>query len=680
MALRTYNNKTGKWEVNATSQASQVELMDALGNYEEDSVEGALRELGSKKTEQEDSIKSLKQENSDNKKLIEEIKQTATTAKNTSDQNKKDLTEAIANLKDVSDRFDYHVLHHPGGSGGGTGGGGGTTMPTITSTYSVTSVDADTEVKIPIFFTSPNLGEGTCYVTINDIEVDSVKVKQGNNSISIGILPDLKNVVSLYVKDRANLISNQLEWTIIKGGVELSITFDSDVDYAIDDNIRLLYNVTSASTDPIILNVSIDGNIIENPSMSGYNEYIFKDLAVGVHEVVLQAVSGAYKSNTIKFNLVIVNSDNLYISSTFKGGSLEYGVPLQFPYRISKLSPENFDVKMYIDNEEVKSLSIPSGSYIWTISSLEVGFHKLRIDAAGNTGDTATYEVSVSVNYGDYVPKKPVEAGLIAWFDATERTNNDVDKEIWPDKSGQGVKATLHNFNFYTNGWINNSLVCDSDAYVEIDMKPYQNNVKQGSTIEILYTPHNIGYEDAKILDYTNSEVPYNGIYINIVESQFSSINSKGKVSLDEEDELHLTYVIDRINKFGKIFVNGILSRTFYLSDSGSGVNAFYEDFSHNEKIYLNCEKGTSKFGSCEIKQFRVYNRALDDDEILNNYIADKHDIKEQEKVYKFNYENKTTPEMRFYGDLSNMTNTQRVQFRIKYTSPNEELYGSSFD
>ena len=51
-----------------------------------------------------------------------------------------------------------------------------------------------------------------------------------NNSINIGKLTNLKNNVSIYVKDRTGMLSNQLSWTIIAGGIDLEIDFDDKKD------------------------------------------------------------------------------------------------------------------------------------------------------------------------------------------------------------------------------------------------------------------------------------------------------------------------------------------------------------------------------------------------------------------------------------------------------------------
>lgn len=630
MAIKIFNEVTQQWETCASAQAIETKTIDVGDNFESDNVEGCLRELNE-------------------------------------------------NFTEINNSFREHVLNHPGGSGG-SGGGGGTVLPTITSTFEGGIVEEGTSVNIDIFFSSPNLGDGIAYILLDGIETSVRTIKQGNNRINIGELPNLKNTVSIYVVDRAGLTSNQLTWVIVSGGISLSIDFDFDADYSISDTIRMPYNITTESNDPIYLKLTIDGDEYTHETTNGYNEYVFTGLGVGVHTVTVCAVTGKYSSKSHNFNIVVVNSNSLYVSSTFKPGRFEYGVPININYRISKLSTETFTVKQILDGEVVKTLELGIGSYYWILSKVEAGNHTLKIEVESPYGEYAELSFDIEVYYGEYTPVQPVKTGLIAWFDASEKTNNDADKDIWNDKSGYNTMARLHGFNYSTNGWVNNSLVCDGNAYVEIDLKPYEDNARLGSTIDILYKPLNIGVETAKILDYVDVDAPYKGVNIDLLEASLASLANKGTVGLDEDEYTRLTFVIDRTNKFGKIYVNAVLCRAFFLSDTGSGVNKVYEDFSHNQKMYLNSEKGIKNFGACEIKNLRVYSRALDHEEVLQNHIADIVDLEEQKEIYKFNYENTSTPVIRMYGDTTNMTGDVAVPMRIKYISPNEELYGQSFD
>ena len=633
--IRKKNPKTGKWEVYGSTDAKDINLIDANNNYTEKNVESALREISSQ------------------------------------------ISEHNQLLSEHSENIEWLKEH--GGSGGSGGGGA---APTITSTFVDCIVSKEEDVKIPIFFSSPNMGQGTAYIIINGVEVGSISnIKQGNNTINIGKLTELSNEVSIYVKDRINMLSNQLTWNITAGGIDVDITFDDTADYYITDEIIMQFNVTRAGNEPIIMHMTIDYDTYEVECESGFNEYRFENLGVGVHKISFYFTSGVYSTSVINYNIVVVSSNSLYVSSSFVNNSTyKYGNPIPVQYRISKNSSETFTVEMYIDDVLVKTTKCTPGTYYWTIDRLSVGSHILMIKVSGENDTTQTLDFLVQIEESDYTPIEINTQGMIYRLSAKGRTNQDADKENPKDDSGNNVITTLHNFNYFTNGWIDDELICDGNAYVEIDLFPWQSNALYGSTIEIQYTGLDIGLMDARILDYTDVDEPYKGIYIDLETSMMKSLANTGEISVDKDVETTISFVIDRSNKFGKIYIDGICSRAFSLSDSGSGVNATREDFTHAQKIYLNSKKGLSNFGACKIKDLRIYNRALTPDEIVKNYIAQEEDLEKQRTLYNFNFNNTTLPTIKMYGDMTNMTLETPVPMRIKYTSPNEDKYGQSFD
>lgn len=646
--IKKRNPVTGEWEVFSATTAPEIPILDLKGNFTNKTVEGALRELADKNTEMNSKVTAQST-------TIQEHSSTLNTH-----------AEDIAWLKE----------------NGGGGGGGGVSAPTITSTFKDgTIVQKGEEVKIPIFFSSPNQGTGTAYIVIDGIEVDSVSgIKQGNNTINIGALTNLRTSVAIYVKDRANMLSNQLEWTIICGGIDLEVNFDDTADYGVTDQIIMQFTVTSASTEPIIMHMTIDYDTYEVDCTQGVNEYMFVGLGVGVHKISFYITSGEYKTNTINYNIVVVNSNSLFVSSSFEEGQYTHGAPVPVQYRVSKASDEYFEVKLYLNEELQKTLSVQAGTYYWTINDLEIGTYNIRIEVRSAYNEEFIINKSFEVVAGNYTPLKITEAGLIYRLSAKGRTNQDSDRAEPRDNSGNGVAARLYNFNWYTNGWIDDELVCDSNAYVEIDCYPWSENAIYGSTIEIQYTGLDIGFNEARIFDYTDVETPYKGVYIDLEETTMKSLANTGKVNVDKDVETTVSFVIDRKNKFGKIYIDGICSRAFSLSDTGSGTSAVREDFTHTQRIYLNSRKGLDKFGACKIKDIRIYSRVLSDDEIVQNNIAQVTDLAAQEKLYKLNYENTTLPTIKMYGDTGKMTLETPVTMRIKYTSPNEDKYGQSFD
>lgn len=675
MAIR-YQDENGNWVTG--QKAIETKITDQQGNFESDNVEGALRELA-------EGVKA----NADVTKLEATIQANSSKIGN--------LQTKVTNLQSdmLTAQDDIEWLKVNGG------GGGGTAVPTITSTFTDTSIDKGSDVTIPIFFSSPNQGNGTAYILVNNIQVDTTGLKQGNNNVRVQgqfLTSQTENLVAIYAKDRAGIVSNQLSWTIVAGGIELTSTFDYEADYGITDTIRIDYNIDTGIKETITLTLDIDNNVTTYTAVNGGNfiDITAADLGLGTHVVKMYATVGKYTSRTLSFNLVIVSTTELYLSSSFdQTKEYTYGVPISVNYRLSKQSTEEFNVYLKIDEETVKTQKLTVGSYYWTIQSLSEGSHTLTIQAISQDySEDKSITLTVNVVMGEYVPIEDYTSGLICDLNAVGKSNEDDEvlvDNIWRDESGNGHNAKLVNFNYGTNGFVNDTLVCDNDAYAVIEWSPWERNAITGSTIDIIYEPINSGIEDCRVLDYTQitddtstAEIkPFKGVYADVLHgivSSASSGTSAGKINIDDESgEIHLTWVLDRTNKFMKTYINGVLSRIMFLSDSGTGVNKVYEDFSLSSNIYLNSTKGEN-CGTNNIKRFRVYDHALTSDQVLQNHLANIKDLTKQEEEFNFNYNNTTLPKMYLTGDTTNMTATQTVPMKIEYISPNEEKYGQSFN
>lgn len=662
-----YKDENGNWVTG--QRALTTEILDIEGNFESNNVEGALRELANKTPTGIDTLKTQVTSNTSN---IGSIKST---------------------IKSMQEEIDY--IKENGG------GGGGSALPSIKSDFTDCAIEKGTDVIIPIFFSSPNMGNGTAYILVNNIEVDTSGVNQGNNNIKVKAqyLTNTENKIGIYVKDRAGIVSNQLSWTVIAGGIELTSSFDYEVDYGITDPIKLTYNIDTGITgSDITMYLTIDGNTTEYPSVNGYNAIDIDPttLGLGTHSVSMYATVDKYTSRTLTFNLVIVSTDTLYLSSTFiSGGTYKYGVPISINYRLSKVTTEEYKVFIKVDGSTVKTQTVPVGSYYWTATNLAVGPHTITIQVVSlDYSEDVSIDLTLTIEQGEYTPLEDYSLGLLLDLNAVGKSNTDdtvMGQNLWNDDSGNGHHGKLMNFNYGTNGFINDTLVCDNDAYVEIEWSPWALNATSGSTIDIIYQPINSGIEECRVIDYTEimddlspDEIkPFKGLFADIrqaITSSASSGASAGKVNLEDEvDEIHLTWVLDRINKFMKVYIDGVLSRIMFLSDSGSGTSTKYEDFSLDSNIFLNSTKGEN-CGTYNIKRLRVYDHALTSDKVLQNHLANIKDLEKQQELYVFNYENNTLPKMFLTGDTTNMTPSQTVDMKIEYISPNEEKFGASFN
>lgn len=642
-----YNPDKKRWETD--TYASQVPIKDPSDSFDSNNVEGALQELAGER---------------DAQKIL--------------------INNHTTKIESMQDNIDWLKANGGGGGGGGTGSGGAV-MPTISTTDELSQViPKGQEVTLNVFFSSPNLGQGSLVLLINNKEVNSFTIKQGSNSINIGILKDLRNKVVIYAKDRANLISNEITYNIINGGVSLDLDFDYYADYPANKNVLMRYNIDTDQKD-VQLEVTIDNNKSSVACKNGYNEYYFKNLTVGIHAVTVRAVSGQFISETYSFNLVIINSDSLYISSTFgENPKCTLGVPVVIDYRISYKDDTTVTLVLTLDGKVNKTLTSKRGSYAWTLNNMTLGSHSYKIDCTLGA-DTVSLEGTFVVEAGNYTPLQINTDGLRYQMGCANRTNQDDDKEQFIYDNGVSqITTTLHGFNFETNGWVDGALVCNGGAYAEIDYACMADNAPYGLTVEIDFKATDIGLPDARILECRDASTK-KGFHVALNEAKLNSTAQEARVYITPEERTTVSLQIDRQSKFAKIYVNGIITSAFYLTDSGSGTATVLESFAHNGKIYVGCDKDLGNIGNCEIYDIRVYERRVSSDEIVKNVIAQEKDLRKQEDLYNFCFNNNTLSTMRLYSDevenkVSNMTNTNKITMRAVYRSTNTEKYGQPFE
>ena len=565
---------------------------------------------------------------------------------------------------------------------GMSGGGGGVSVnvPTITSAFTGGNYSFGSIIDINYTFASPALGRGTVHVMVDSAEIITKTISQGTNRVTVTDLTKGTHEIAIYVVDSKSQFTETLTFPVKIGTLDISSTFNDSMDYSITSVIKIPIDIDTISIDPINLVQILDGVETRLAANNGYNIITLPTLSTGAHKITIYAESGIYKSSSLTYNIIIEDADTLTLITDFDKEDINYKEMLEFPYRISMKGQTKFIAKYIIDGVVSKQLEVPAGTNLWSTNVLSIGRHILRIEVSTKDGSkTAFIEKNLLVNAIDYKPLESVkDASLLCWFDATEKTNNDLDKDQWIDKSGNNTVATMHNFNYNTNGWIDNALVCNGRAYVEIDLQALSDNAKYGVTVDIKYNTRDVGFQDACVLDMRGNDIYNKGFAIDTQYMYLNSSSNNIKSVVEEDAVSRATFVIDRDNNIAKIYNNGVLSETFLMSDS--------DNFNNNIKIYLGAklESVNSKwipniFSNCEIYSFRVYSRALSSEEIVQNLIADIPDMAEQQEKYLLNYEN-TMPTMYFYGDTSAMTKENKVPLRIKYISTDAEKYGTSFD
>ena len=645
MPNRIWNEELQSWVmIDEGRFALQTKVVDVGEYYKSDNVEGCLQELGDKL------------ENFDGESI-----------------------EAIGELENKIEDLDDRVTYIEE-NGGGTGPGGAS-MPTLTllgdDHY---AIPTDGEVTIYYNFTSPNLGFGTSFISLNYETVESESISQGRNSFTVKNLSVGEYRLDIYVTDITGLYSNTITITIVAGGLELTSAFDDSNDITLEDYIRIRYNISTISNTTITVTVEIDGQETKSEGFIGQNILdIGCFTSLGVHTIKISATSGDLESNTLVFNLVVADSSNLYVSSTFLSpATFVVGKNVQIPYRNSMVGQNRFYTYLYIDGAEVDIVTSYNGHNFWNVGTdLPIGDHTLMLYSKTQDGEYTSNTLSwvVSIVAEDYIPFRIVEDGLVFNFDANGKQQTSSTKNFWKDTTDNDVRCELFNFNYSTNGWIDNSLVFNGKAYAKIDFSPFADNLPNGATIDLLFKVKNVGDIEGKVLWCRNYMTPYQGMYINTFECNMRTNNSRMvECQFQDDTWTRVTWVINREDLTMLCYVNGVITRCIYIGDT--------ESIRMDKEIYLGVsfdevddnldDNGNPipHYASCEIKNFRMYDRPLTDEEILQNHIADIKDKEEQLAIREKNYGDSTIPIMKFEGNMDGMTGDIYKLITIDYNDP----------
>ena len=149
-------------------------------------------------------------------------------------------------------------------SGGGGSGGSGAYISTTTS--GDVMVQTDTDFTFDIDFYSPNLGQGTIKVFVNDTEAVTQKISQGITNITVpsDVFTKGNNTTVVYVIDRTGSMSNSLTFYVRYGSTELTPSFDPYTAYDYGSNVRYYFVASALDTSKeLTLYMKIDGLLAE---------------------------------------------------------------------------------------------------------------------------------------------------------------------------------------------------------------------------------------------------------------------------------------------------------------------------------------------------------------------------------------------------------------------------------
>ena len=480
-----------------------------------------------------------------------------------------------------------------------------------------------------------------------------VVTKRGANESFVWKPASGVHKLTMYVVDGGGIPTNNIEIDVIVGGLAYTSIPVDGLNYSTDAIVNLSYKFSTIyKNDKVVLHYDVYNDNVLRPELSGEKESDFAsgnqsititlktrdtDIGVGVFKVVTYAYMKSdpdVQTNQLTRNFIIAEANKIYLTTTFDTASTPAyaNKPFYIPLILTYAGGSSFTIVgkygTTADFTEETGLDlgiaedVSSGKQIqFPVRFSEPGTYYLKFYATGigisAIGESELIPVEVSAENKQYILQR--QSDLILNLSANEGQTNKNNRNIWENtviSAGEEIyKCRLSDFNYYANGWSTNAegipegwLLLNSKAYAIITAPLFESGrtPTAGFTLECVFKVNDIGI-DAPILDW-GVGVSGEGFYI-YKDRALINLPGAGVKNLTvyyeshgistASEAIHIAFVLDPINKYAKIYLNGVLSGASELiySDLTDGK---YASFSN---IYLNCNSNSdlSKivYGNC---------------------------------------------------------------------------------
>lgn len=308
------------------------------------------------------------------------------------------------------------------------------------------------------------------------------------------------------------------------------------------------------------------------------------------------------------------------------------------------LEPQEYSWKYVVYSENIKCNGNPlDGNVLYAEYREDANYEWKRVNKTANSFELELKEPGIyELKYRDVEGKESdikeiyayVKDGLQLYLDGEYNENYKHNESIttWKDLSGNGNDATLNG-----GTWNSNFLEFDgADDYILVN--ELQDEETSQKTIELidvngkLYENNNIGmiYEFSE--NWNNNNTAF-GVSINEYGTMQIALTIKGNQGYNIKGT-NINFVNDNKTSKYSYIVNSNKTNNEYINIYKNSINQelsvmnYAEDISNmkfkNYKLYIASRAGNSYFAKINLGSYKVYNRALTEKEIEQNYNIDK--------------------------------------------------------
>jgi hypothetical protein len=512
---------------------------------------------------------------------------------------------------------------------------------------------------------------------------------EGTNNVTIGII------------GKSTLAATTMSVTYLVVDLKLEDEVNISKVYDISKGAQILevpFSVSGHGTK--IVEWYLDGVLlpfvkVEDEVVESYTQRVkyieLANLQQGTHSLQIRAyttVDGEKFYTDTHYREIIVytntNKNNilaLAMDVPSKYGVIEspvlYDITQYVPYtlRFAIYSPKNLanvSVDILLDDVEIGNILASNDmEFTYTLIPPTSGNKILSLKTTTETKEIPMQVAPTTMQISE------ITSGLALDFSAVGRSNTMKNHDKW---TSNGYTATFNGFNWNeTSGWVNNRLKMNAGSSFGINYAPLSGApTETGRTIEIEFCSTNVTNDDAILCDMRNA----NGTGLIITATKVRLLSANGvaiETEYKAEENVRVTFVINRAygstrKNLTLIYANGCVSRCVNWAST--------DNYATDSQILFNA----TEEAELEIKAIRVYNIALTDDQVLNNFTLYRDTIEEMLAVYNRNNvyaEGSVTfspdkmssrlPIMTITGDIPTLENTSdkdtQIIVDIEYTN-----------
>lgn len=400
--------------------------------------------------------------------------------------------------------------------------------------------------------------------------------------------------------------------------------------------------------------VQYDSKTITNTQSTNNGSFNINaaELAAGRHNIQMVAEREGLISQSIFMDFLVAGSETPFIGTkiVFDDGRIYTATenPDMIPtLNVAQFVELSFDYAAYTGNISSEVEVTQNGSTVQTVTAQWAALAYTTTPITQGTQQMAfvsgetEYPFYIAVSAGA-IDITEAESGLQLKLSPNGRSNSESNPADW------GGITEFTDVDFRSSGWVGNTLKLANGAKAVIDYKPFAQDVGiNGTTIEIEFRMTNVMDKSLNVISCLDSG---KGILIS-PELAGCYTGSVKTIPTAEEDEHG--QVIERTRPVGvemRFAANLWLKAAFVIhsKDNGkrlmelylNGVRSKADVYAETDTwMQTNAQPITidSTGADVEIRNIRVYSRALTDDEVLNNYIVDRPSVSDMLTIYERN-------------------------------------------